>query len=64
VAGFVVCGDGDVDELKGGVGVTEGDDGDGDLGAFLQGLVVCSGIRGNDKAGLHEKSQNEEPKLC
>jgi hypothetical protein len=54
VAGFVVCRDGNVDELEGRVGVAEGDDGDGDLGAFLQGLVVCSGIRCNDKTGLHK----------
>jgi len=35
VAGFVVCWDGDVDELERGVGVAEGNDGDGDFCALF-----------------------------
>ena len=35
VAGLVVCGDGDIDELERRVGVAKSNDGDGDFGAFL-----------------------------
>jgi len=59
VTGFVVCGDGDVDELEGGVGIAESDDRDGDLGTLLQGLMVCSRVRCNDQARLHGKKELE-----
>ena len=54
MATLVVGGDGNVDELGGGVGVAEGDDGDVDVGGLLDGLGVGAGVGDDDETGLLE----------
>jgi hypothetical protein len=56
VATLVVGGDGNVDELGGGVGVAEGDDGDVDVGSLLDGLGVGARVGDDDQAGLLERT--------
>lgn len=56
VATLVVGGDGNVDELGGGVRVAEGDDGDVDVGSLLDGLGIGARVGDNDQAGLLEGS--------
>lgn len=56
VLGLVVGGDGNVNELEGGIGVTEGDDGDVDEGRLSDSLVVDSGVGHDDDSGLLERS--------
>lgn len=56
MATLVVGGDGNVDELGGGVGVAEGDDGDVDVRSLLDGLGVGAGIGDDDQARLLEGS--------
>ena len=51
---LVVAGDGDVDELGGGVNVAEGDDGDVGVAALSDGLVVRPGVADDQQAGLTE----------
>ena len=58
VAAFVICGDGNVDEFGGGVGVAESNDGDVDVGGFFDGLGVGAGVRYDDQAGLFERASN------
>jgi len=58
VSGFVVGGDGDVDELEGSVGVTEGDDGDVDVSGLSDSLVVNSGVSDDDDSGFLERSSD------
>jgi len=64
MAGFVVCGDRDVDVLEGRVGVTESNDRDGDFGTFLQSLMVGSRVSCNNKTRLlvQQLSQGGEEK--
>lgn len=54
MATLVVGGDGNVDELGGGVGVAEGDDGDVDVAGLLDGLGVGARIGDDDEAGFLE----------
>lgn len=56
VATLVVGGDGNVDELGGGVSVAERDDGDVDVGSLLDGLGVGAGVGDNDQTGLLERT--------
>ncbi len=51
---FVICRDRNVDEFGRGVSVTEGDDGDVDVGCFFDGLSVCAGVGDDDEAWLFE----------
>ena len=51
---LVVGWDGDVDELGGGVSVAEGNDWNVDVGSFLDGLGVGTGIGDDDEAGFLE----------
>lgn len=51
---LVVGGDGNVDELGGGVGVAESDDGDVDVRGLLDGLGIGAGVGDDDQAGLLE----------
>lgn len=53
---LVVGGDGNVDELGGGVGVAEGNDGDVDVGSLLDGLGVGTGVGDDDQTGLLERT--------
>ena len=54
VTATVIARNGDVDVLERSVGVTEGDDGDVDLGGFGDGLMVSTGVSDDEDAGLHE----------
>ena len=56
VAGLVVDGDRDVDELEGSIGVAECDHGDVDVGRLTDGLVVDAGVGNNDETGLLERA--------
>jgi len=56
VTGLVVTGDGNVDELQGSIGVTEGDDRDVDVGSLPDGLVVDTRVGDDDDPGLLERS--------
>lgn len=56
VPGLVVRGDGDVDELEGGIGVAEGNHGDVDVGSLTDGLVINTGVGNDDEAGLLERT--------
>ena len=51
---FVVGGDSYVDELGGRVSVTERDDGNVDIGCFLDSLGVGAGVGDDDKARFLE----------
>ena len=53
---LVVAGDGDVDELGGGVNVAEGDDGDVGVAALSDGLLVRPGVADHQETGLTEGS--------
>lgn len=53
---LVVGGDGNVDELGGGVAVAEGDDGDVDVGSLLDGLGVGARVGDDDQTGLLERT--------
>lgn len=53
---FVVRRDGDVDEFGWGVGITEGDDGNVDVGCFLDSLSVGARIGDDDEARLFERA--------
>ncbi len=55
MATLVVCGDGNVDELGGRVGVAEGNHGDVDVAGLLDGLGVGAGVGDDDQAGLLER---------
>jgi len=54
VAALVVGGDGNINPVKRGVGVGEGDNGDVHVGSFGKGLVVKAGVADNDESGLKE----------
>lgn len=56
--GLVVCGDGNVDELGGGVSVAKGNDGDVDVRSLLDGLGVGPGVGNDDQAGLLERASD------
>ena len=56
MARLVVCGDGNVDELEGRVGVAEGDDGDVDVGRLTDSLVVDAGVGHDDETRLLERA--------
>lgn len=56
MATLVVGRDGNVDELGGGVRVAEGNDGDVNVGSFLDGLGVGARVGDNNQAGLLEGS--------
>lgn len=56
MATLVVGGDGNVDELGGGVGVAEGDDGDVDVGSLLDGLGVGARVGDDNQTGLLERT--------
>lgn len=56
VATLVVGGDGNIDELGGGVRVAEGNDGNVDVGSLLDGLGVGAGVGDNNQTGLLEGS--------
>ena len=55
VTGLVVGGDSNIDELQGGIGVTESNDGDVDVGSLSDGLVVNTGVGNDNKTGLLER---------
>lgn len=50
----VAAGDGNIDVLKGGVGIAEGDAGDVHVGSFHDGLSVGTGIGNDQDSGLLE----------
>ena len=52
---LVVGGDSNIDELQGGIGVTESNDGDVDVGSLSDGLVVNTGVGNDNKTGLLER---------
>ena len=54
MGGLVVAGDGDVDELGGGVNVAEGDDGDVGVASLGDGLVVGPGVGDDQETRLAE----------
>jgi hypothetical protein len=54
MATLVVCRDSYVDELGWRIGVAEGDDGNVDVGGFLDGLCVGPWVGNNDEAGFLE----------
>ena len=54
VDGLVVGGDGNIDPVHGGVGITKSDDGDVHVGGFLKALVVHAGVADNDESRLKE----------
>lgn len=56
VATLVVGRDGNVDELGGGVGVAESDNGDVNVGSLLDGLSVGAGVGDDDETGLLERA--------
>lgn len=56
MATLVVGGDGNVDELGGGVGVAEGDDGDVDVRGLLDGLGIGARVGDDDQTGLLERT--------
>ena len=53
---LVVGWDGNIDELGGGVGIAESDDGNVDVGSLLDGLGIGAGIGDDDEAGFLEGS--------
>jgi len=56
MATLVVGGDGHIDILGGGVGVTEGDHGDVDIGSLLDSLGIGAGIGDDNETGLLERA--------
>lgn len=56
MATLVVGGDGNIDELGGGVSVAEGNDGDVDVGSLLDGLGIGAGVGDYNQTGLLERS--------
>lgn len=56
MATLVVGGDGNIDELGGGVGVAERNDGDVDVAGLLDSLSIGTGVGDNDQAGLLERA--------
>ena len=55
---FVVGRDGDVNELSRGVGVTESNDGDIDVGGFFDSLCISARVGDDDEAGLFERASD------
>lgn len=53
---LVVGGDGNIDELGGGVGIAESNDGDVDVRGLLDGLSVGAGVGHDDEARLLERA--------
>ena len=53
---LVVCRNGNIDVLGGGVGVAEGDDRDVDVGSLLDSLGIGAGIGDDDQARLLERA--------
>lgn len=58
MAALVVGRDGDVDVLGRGVGVAERDDGDVDVGGFLDGLGIGARVGDDDEARLFEGARD------
>lgn len=56
MATLVVGGDGNVDEVGGGVSVAKGNDGDVDVAGLLDGLGVGARVGDDDQAGLLERA--------
>ena len=56
MAAFVIGRDGYVDEFGGGVCVTESNDGDVDVGGFLDGLGVGAWVCHDDEARFFERA--------
>lgn len=54
MAALVISRDGDVNEFGGRVGVAERDDGDVDIGGFLDGLGVGAGVGDDDETRFFE----------
>ena len=55
---FVVGRDSDVDELGRGVGITESNDGDIDVGGFFDSLCISTRVGDDDEAGLFERASD------
>ena len=55
---LVVCRNGNIDVLGGGVGVAEGDDRDIDVGSLLNSLGIGAGIGDDDQARLLERASD------
>lgn len=56
MATLVVGGDGNIDEVGRGVSVTEGNDGDVDVGSLLDSLGIGTGVGHDDETGLLERA--------
>ena len=54
MAPFVVCWNSNIDEFGRGVGITESNDGDVDVGSLLDSLGIGAGISDDDEAGFLE----------
>ena len=55
---FVVGRDSDVDELGRGIGITESNDGDIDVGSFFDSLCISARVGDDDEAGLLERASD------
>ena len=53
---FVVGWDSNIDELSWRVGIAESNDGNVDIGSFLDSLSIGAGIGDNDQAGFLERA--------
>lgn len=51
---LVVCGDGNIDEFQGSIGIAESNNGDVDVGSLTDGLVVNTGVGYDNETGLLE----------
>lgn len=55
---LVVGGNGNIDEVGGGVSVAKGNDGDVDVRSLLDGLGVGTGVGHDDETGLLERASD------
>ena len=55
---FVVGRNSDVNELSRGIGVTESNDGDIDVGGFFDSLCISARVGDDDEAGLFERASD------
>ena len=58
MATFVVCRDGDVNEFRGGVGITKSDDRNVDIGGFFDSLGIRARVSYDDEARLFERASD------
>ena len=58
MTGLVVCWDSDINELSRGIGITESNDGNVDVGCFTDSLSVGAGIGDNDQTWLLERASD------